>query len=711
VRLAEALPPALEGRDLELTGLVAELPHLGRESTRFVFHVEQGGAAVPRGLSLAWYAERGRGAQPAVPPPKLLPGERWRLTVRLKRPRGLANPHGFDFEPWALERNLRATGYVRTQPAPVRLSAEVPGWPQSLHRERARIRESMGARLADAPLGGVLVALAIGDQASIAPAQWETFWRTGVGHLVSISGLHITMLAALAFAVAFFVASRVPGMAAIVPARKAAAVFGLAAALGYTLLAGFAVPAQRTLVMLAVVTACVLADRPVSPSRVLALAVVAVLAIDPWAVLAGGFWLSFGAVAAIFLALGARAGGSGRVAAAAREQAAVTVALLPMLVLLFQEVSLVSPLANALAIPLVSLVVVPLTLTGAFLDWGLALEAGHALLAFGMVALEAMAAWPGAVLESHAPHPWAAAAAIVGAAWILAPRGVPMRSCGAAWMAPLFLVAPAQPAPGEAWVDVLDVGNGLAVVVRTAHHALVYDTGPAWSAESNGGSRVVVPFLRGEGVRALDALVISHADDDHYGGAFSLAASRGPAWLLSPLAATDPLHLMVARSTRCEAGQSWTWDHVTFTVLHPPRAAHAEPRRRENDRSCVVRVVTAGSSLLLSGDVEARSEAEMVRGVLALSSEVLLAPHHGSKTSSTAAFLDAVGPRHALFSVGHRNRHRHPHPAVVARYLERGVRIHRTDRDGALHLRLGERPDALDPVRRRAARPRYWSDR
>jgi competence protein ComEC len=354
---------------------------------------------------------------------------------------------------------------------------------------------------------------------------------------------------------------------------------------------------------------------------------------------------------------------------------------------------------------------VPLTLAGALLDLAPALVAAHALMTAVMAALEAMASWPEAVLETHAPASWTVATALLGAAWLLAPRGVPMRSCGAFWMAPLFVVTPATPLPGSAWIDVLDVGNGLAVVVRTARHALVYDAGPSWSGDSDGGSRVLLPFLRGEGISHLDMLVISHADDDHYGGAFSLAAARLPARLLSPLPPEDPLHLMAGRSMRCEAGMSWTWDQVRFTVLHPGPALYADPRRRENDRSCVLRVATAGASMLLTGDVEARSEAEMVARGAWLESDVLLAPHHGSKTSSTASFLDSVGARRVVFSVGHRNRHRHPHPAVLARYAARGAIDYRTDRDGALHLRLPPRSQELTAPRTQAAVARYWSDR
>jgi competence protein ComEC len=268
------------------------------------------------------------------------------------------------------------------------------------------------------------------------------------------------------------------------------------------------------------------------------------------------------------------------------------------------------------------------------------------------------------------------------------------------------------PAWGEAWIDVLDVGNGLAVVVRTAGHALIYDAGPAWNADADSGSRIVVPFLRGEGIRALDGVVISHADDDHAGGAISVAASRAPPWLLTSLREGDPTHVAFERSMRCVAGQRWSWDGVELAILHPHAAMYAEGgRRKENDRGCVLKVTTAGAAALLAGDVEARAEAEMLaRDAGALRAEVLVVPHHGSKTSSTLAFIAAVAPRHAILSVGYRNRFNHPNAAVVERYAGIGARMHRTDCEGALHVTLpGARSDAI-VVAGYAGNARYWSD-
>ena len=715
-RLADALPLAWEGEDVELTGVIAGLPQVMAGGTRFVFEVEKvrtPQAVVPALLALTWYAERAKGDGEALPAPRLAAGERRRITVRLKRPRGLANPHAFDFEPWALERGIRATGYVRAKAGAELVTARVDGWPYTLHRWRGEIRDAMLAHLGAARLAGVLVALAIGDQDSIAADDWEVFWRTGVGHLMSISGLHITMFAGLAFTLAYFAWVRVPALALRIPARKAAVIFGALAALAYSLMTGYQVPAQRTFAMLAVVAACVLADRHGSPSRVLALAVFAVVALDPWAVLSAGFWLSFGAVASIFYVMGLRTGRAGKLHGAVMEQLAVTVAMLPMLMALFQEVSLVSPLANAFAIPLVSLVVVPLTIAGAFLPLPWLLDGAHLLMMAVMAPLEWLAALPMAMLESHEPAAWTVAAAVVGCAWLLAPRGVPLRSAGLVWIAPMFMVLPPAPAPGEAWLDVLDVGNGLATVVRTASHALVYDTGPSWNADADSGNRIVVPFLRGEGISRLDGVVVSHADDDHSGGAASIAYSREPPWLLSPLAPENPLHGAFPRSTRCEAGARWSWDGVDFVVLHPGSDIYSQTRKRkENDRGCVVRVATRAHSVLLAADVEARAEAEMLaRDAAALRSDVLLIPHHGSKTSSTPAFIDAVAPAIGLLSVGYRNRFHHPNAGVVARYLERGVILHRTDREGALHITLPAQSASSIGIENQLRAVRYWSER
>jgi competence protein ComEC len=445
---------------------------------------------------------------------------------------------------------------------------------------------------------------------------------------------------------------------------------------------------------------------PASASAVLAAALLVVLLLDPWAVASAGFWLSFGAVAAILAVMVNRVSPPGWLACWMRTQAAVTLALLPLLLALFQQVSIVSPIANAFAIPVVSLVVVPLALAGMLLPFDAVLHLAHFVMGWCMSVLEWMSAAPDAVWQQHAPVQWAIAAAVAGAAWLMLPRGVPARWLGAVACLPLFLVLPAALSWGEVKVTVLDVGQGLSVVVRTANHALLYDTGPAFGPAADSGNRIVAPYLRATGVRRLDGLVVSHDDADHTGGALSVLQALPVAWLATSLDDMDPLPLVADDAFRCEAGQSWTWDGVRFEVLHPGRASYALPMK-DNDRSCVLKVSAGGRAVLLPGDIERRVEEALLAQGADLAAHVLVAPHQGSRTSSTAAFVRAVGPREVIFPVGYRNRFGHPHPEVVERYREAGAALHRTDRDGAVLITMAP-AGAISVERHRATHRRYW---
>ncbi|MDX2218563.1 MAG: DNA internalization-related competence protein ComEC/Rec2 [Burkholderiales bacterium] len=714
-RMADALPAEWEGRDIDITGTVAALPQPHDRGVRFLFRTESVGtkdATVPRHLSLSWYNEFDRKTETRTLAPELYPGDRWRLTVRLKRPHGSANPHGFDYEAWALERDIRATGYVRLKGVNERLVKRSDAWMDRLHETRANIRSRILSALGPAPYGGVLVALAVGDQDAIPQTQWKTFWRTGVGHLMSISGLHITMVASLLYALAFWGWTRFPRLVARLPAQRAAALIGLTGAAGYALLAGFSIPTQRTLYMLAVVALALCTGRMTSPSRVLCWALLAVVLIDPWAGLSPGFWLSFGAIALIFYVTAGRTGQLGVVKGAVLTQIAVTLGMLPMLLALFQEVSVISPVANAIAIPVISLIVVPLTLLACVLPIDLFLHLAHAITSACMLFLQWLADIPAALWESHEPAPWTVLLALLGTAWLLAPRGWPARWLGALWMLPMFLVLPPAPKPGEAWVTVLDVGHGLSAVVRTANHSLVYDTGPRWNDDADAGSRIVVPHLRGEGIRALDRLIVSHDDEDHSGGARSVLDARAVGLLSSSLPTESSVlsnRSPDLRVERCERGQSWSWDGVHFDVLHPAPADFEAEKVKDNDLSCVLRIFAGGKSMLLTGDIEKKSEVALLsRAGEQLKSDVLLVPHHGSKTSSHPAFLDAVSPRLAIFTVGYRNRFRHPHPDVVARHADRRIAMLRTDELGAITVKLGE--GAVNWQAERHLRRRYWHD-
>ncbi|MBZ0105454.1 MAG: DNA internalization-related competence protein ComEC/Rec2 [Sulfuricella denitrificans] len=712
MRLADALPERWEGQDIRISGVIAGLPASNARGLRFEFDVEKvitPGAHVPGHIQLSWFdGGFGRPAVHAVPP--LHPGERWELSVRLKRPHGNANPFGFDYEAWLLERNIRATGYVREAPENRRMTERVyrPAYLIEVVREAASRRLSLV--LVNRPYAGVLKALAIGEQNAIPPAQWQVFLRTGVNHLMSISGLHVTMISGFFFALAYWLWRRSAALTLWLPARKAAVLAGVMAALAYALLSGFGVPTQRTLYMLSVVAVALWLGRTSSPFSVVSLALLVVLLLDPWAVMSPGFWLSFGAVVAM---MGAGVGRIGRphwLAEWGRVQWAVTLALVPALLAMFQQISIVSPLANAVAIPLISLVVTPLTLLGTILPLDFMLFAAHLAMEGCMRFLTWLSALPVAVWQQHGPPVWTLLLAMLGVLWLLLPRGFPARWLGAIWFLPMFMVLPPRPVQGELWLTVLDVGQGLAVVARTRDHALLYDTGPQFGAEADSGSRIIVPFLRGTGIRRLDGMVISHDDLDHSGGAQSVLQAEPVEWLLSSLPPESPALNGVTINSRCFAGQTWEWDGVKFAMLHPPLDSYQYDGFKDNDRGCVLKISSAFGSVLLPADIERVSEQDLLeRSPQPLAADVLVVPHHGSLTSSTEAFIDAVHPATAIFTVGYRNRFGHPKADVVERYRKRGIKTWRTDKSGALELRFGD--DGLSLQGQRQLRKRYWQEK
>ncbi|SDG94328.1 DNA internalization-related competence protein ComEC/Rec2 [Propionivibrio dicarboxylicus] len=703
-RLADALPVEWEARDIVLTGVVVALPQRIERGERFEFAVEAvhtPGARVPPRILLAWYhapdahddPESGLG-------PAVRPGERWRLTVRLKRPHGNANPHGFDYEGWLLERGLRATGSIRPRGDLTRLDAFVWRHDTVVERLRDAVRARFLSVLPEAPYLGVLVALALGDQRAIPAAQWSLFNRTGVTHLVSISGLHVTMIAALFGALGGWLWRRSERAMLRCPAQRVAVMAAWLAALCYALLAGFEVPAQRTLYMLSVVALALLSGRNFGASRTLALALLAVLLLDPWAVLAIGFWLSFGAVAVLlFVASPAIGRSSGWRAGLKRwgiAQWAVTLFSAPMLLFFFQQFSLVSPLANALAIPWVSFVITPLALLFAVLPWPPLLALDHAVLVPLMDCLGWLAQWP--TWQRPAPPLWSLPIALIGVAWLLLPRGMPARWLGILLLLPALAFEAERPVAGKAWVDVLDVGQGLAVVIRTARHALLYDTGPRYGAETNAGTRVVLPFLRAVGIDRLDALLVSHRDADHAGGADAVREDMPVGRLLTSIA-----EWIGGSGEACVAGDDWWWDGVRFSLLHPV-ASEDRTRGSENHRSCVLRVEAEGRVVLLTGDIESADERALIaRAGDRLRSDVLVVPHHGGRGSSSPEFVAAVAAKEAVFSVGYRNSYGHPRADILARHA--GSRVWRTDRDGELRFVLSATPE----VRAwRQVQARYW---
>lgn len=701
--LASGLAPELEGRDLLVEGVIVSIPeHLAR-GTRFEFHIDsmthEGEAwPSPGRVRLSWY----QGGE------ELHAGEHWRLQVRLRRPHGFANPGGFDYEAWLLRKQLRATGYVRGEEHHRRLDEAGNGAPLQ------RLRQYLGQGIADSlergEFHGIVTALAIGDRQGILQEQWEIFRRTGTSHLIAISGLHIGLVAGMVFFALRWAWSRCGTLAARLPAPQAAAVAAILAALVYAALAGFSIPTRRALIMICIVMAAILWQRQRSLRETLMAALLGVLILDPLAVMDGGFWLSFCAVATILFGMSLRVGAGGWWWRWGRLHVLVTIGLAPVLILLFQQLPLVSPLANFIAVPWVSVAVVPLVLLGTLLltplpaAGGMLLWLADRLLALLWPVLASFAASDHLQWTQHTPPGWALAAAAVGVILLLAPRGVPGRACAVLWLMPAVLLKPGAVDEGAFRLTLLDVGQGLAAVVRTRDHVLVYDTGARFSPGFDAGSAVLLPYLRHQGVTAIDTLVISHDDNDHIGGAAALAGTVTVRRVISGMPASVPWW----PASDCHSGAAWRWDGVDFEILHPPR----DTALRGNDLSCVLRIGNGNAHVLLTGDIEARSEATLLTlAADRLGAEILVAPHHGSRTSSSPSFIAAVAPVHVLVPAGYRNRWNHPHPEIVERYRASGASVYETARHGAIVIDVPAGGAVPAPRSWRQYRARYWHHR
>ncbi|MGA8009327.1 MAG: DNA internalization-related competence protein ComEC/Rec2, partial [Thiomonas sp.] len=576
-----------------------------------------------------------------------------------------------------------------------------------------------------------VIALALGDQAAISSADWSTYRVTGVAHLMSISGLLITLLAWRTLRLVAWLwrqTARLPRpWTLVVPAPTLAAWAALLAATTYALIAGWGVPAQRTLLMLAVVLLLRQRGLRADWRDVMALALIAVLLWDPWAVLQAGFWLSFVAVGLLFIAgeprqaeSSARASASADAAiapgllqrgwqtlrSASHTQWVATIALLPLTLLFFQQIAVLSPLANALAIPVVTLAVAPLAVGGLLLPtpldgwaWQLAAWLQHGV----DLVLRQLAGWPLAQWHAAAPDAVTLALAALGALALALPWTWRLRAPGLLLLLPLTSNPGTQPAPGEMELWFADAGQGMAVVVRTARHTLLYDTGPRQAPGVDAGSRVLLPLLHSLGARRLDRVVISHDDRDHADGAMTIARAYPEADLLTSIPAASAARLGLRTPQACVAGQRWNWDGVDFRIISPlPDGA----QRSDNATSCVLHVAARGGSVLLTGDIDQPQERALQAADALPYADVLLVPHHGSKTSSSDALLDTVMPRAAVVQAGYRNRHHHPHPQVVERYTARGIQVWRTDLQGALRWRDGT-PDTIESWR--AVRAHYWN--
>lgn len=695
VQLYEQLPDHLEGRSLTVTGRVISLPDVESHRSRFLFAVEQWPATIDNGrlpehIRLSWYSNA----------PAVNAGERWQLRIRLKQPHGFLNPGGFDYEGWLFSQGIRATGYVRRSDLNQQLSIARPG----LLQWREALREQLRSLLGESRGSALITALALGDRSAMSAADWEVLRATGTSHLLAISGLHIGLVAGLAFLILRWLWSLVPQASRRLPAQIAATILSLPVAACYAALAGFSLPTQRALTMLLVIALALLMRRRLRGPDVLLLALLAVLVLDPLAILEAGFWLSFLAVAIILWGMGWRQPQAGIWWRYGRIQCLIAIGMMPVLLFWFQQFPLLSAVANFIAVPWVSVLVVPPILLGLVL-LAVVPEAGESLLILAHWLL--MLLWPGlewlsqldgVTLMRPQPDVLLLLAGLGGAGILLLPGAWPARWIGMIWLLPLLWPQVSSPPMGAYRVAVLDVGQGLATVVETAEHVLVYDTGARFSDSFDAGSAVVLPYLRSRGHDRLDMLIVSHGDNDHIGGARAILDALPVTGILSSVPDKLP-----AAAAHCRRGQAWQWDGVGFRILHPDNITAGN----DNNHSCVLRVTGRSGSVLMPGDIEAAAETALLNHAAEqVSADILIAPHHGSQSSSTRRFIEAVLPDYTVFSTGYRNRYAFPDSDIIQRYRNRGVRLFNTAADGAVFFDI-ER-NAIEVTRARRSLRRFW---
>ena len=689
--LDQQLPASLSGRVLQVEGEVLGLPLREADSLLFQFRVTGGEAATlplrGRKLRLGWYGKA----------PAMSPGERWRLTVALKRPRGVVNPGGFDAEKRALEQRIAGNGYVRKMESARRLSAGggIDAW-------RLRVSDRIATAL-PGPRARFVQALALGDTRALSDDDWDLLRLTGLTHLIAISGFHVGLVAGFGVLLVrgmYFIFS---GLGRRWPRPQAMALSGLLFAIGYTALAGFALPTLRTCLMIAVIAGARMGKRAVSGMQCFALALMAVLLFDPLAVLAPGFWLSFVGVAWLLWCL-PHDPEAGVVKPFLHAQAVAVLGLLPLTVWFFGQASLLGPFTNLLGIPWISLAVVPMALLG--LLFGLVSDALAAAcwqasawlmdLLWRLLEWLAQSSW--SLVWLPEPSLLALTLAMMAAFWLLLPRGVPGKPLALLLLLPLLWPENHRPGAGQVDIALIDVGQGLSVLVITENHALLYDAGPSNPRGLDFGEAAVLPALRGIGLASLDTLVISHGDNDHAGGSAAVRRAFPGLRVVAPEGwAGEDMSL-------CRRGAKWQWDGVHFQILHPPPLF---PYLR-NESSCVLRIEAGGTVALLPGDIGRHVEQRLVNEQAdLLRANLLVAPHHGSSTSSSAAFVAAVDPDVVWIASGADNRFRLPRADAVDRYRRQGADVAGSAESGWMRLRM----DGIGLhwlQRRRLDQARYW---
>lgn len=706
--LAFTLPTQWEGKPLRVTGVINSLPTHDPFGTVFEFYTntisyEDKSLQVNTVIRLRWQPNNQSHTSP-----QFKPGEHWQLLVKLKRIHALQSPGAFDFEAWALQKGLRATGVVVDSPFNSQLHAS-----KISHLEdqwRLRVREKMINALSNKTSENWLIALMVGERNGISANDWEVLRNTGTNHLMAIGGLHIGMVAGAAHLFLIGLWRRFPRGMLWIPAQHVGAVAALFAALFYSSLSGFMLPTQRACLMLALLIFTGLCHKTVNRWRIWSIALIAVLLINPLSVLTESFWLSFATIALIIYGMQQRLNPIGWWWSWCRVQWVIGLGLIPLSFILFQQCSLISFIANTIAIPWLTFLVLPFCILGTL--WLFIFPAiGEGLLWIADKSMSGLYLWlsmlnhvPHIVWTLYLPIGMSAILMVIGVILLLLPNGFPGKAVGFIWLLPALLQKPASIEPGNMVFTLLDVGQGLSAIIQTHSHTLIYDTGARFMNGTDMGAAIVLPYLRTQKITRIDAIIISHGDNDHIGGLQAIQQTLP----INAIYTSVPDKISYPNVLECERGKQWQWDGIHFTFLYPD----SESSLLGNDRSCVLRIDNGVHSILLTGDIEKAAEKNLfLHDPNALQTEIMVAPHHGSKSSGWEPFIHAVNPQSVFYAVGYRNRYHFPHPSVVKTYQSLGVKEWNSIECGTMRLDLDKNNNALLPMHcYRKQQHRYWFD-
>jgi competence protein ComEC len=691
------LPDDLEGKTLKITGIIDTIPVVNEHLTTFLFSIQKiqsGNQIIPaHGLvHLSWQDTK----------EKLKAGDKWEFSARLKKIHGNRNPGGFDYEAWSLQAGIRANGYIYHDDAKL---IHAYWYQNPLSRIRQHLYDKIIEVVPPSRTSPWIAALAVGIRNGVNSDDWQVLRNTGTNHLMAIAGLHIGFMSSFMYALVNALWRRIPLLTVKWPAQHAGAVAGVLTAIGYSALAGFSLPTQRACLMLVIFFIISLFRRQVTVWHGWSMVLFLVLFINPLSVLTESFWLSFSAVALIIYGLSDRLEVRKWWSKWGRIQWVLTLGLIPLNIWFFQECSLISIIANVIAIPFVGFIIVPCVLLGCFMLLLSSKLAGIILLfsdkllniLWGCLTYLSHLSW--AVWYHAIPSVFLLLIACIGVIILLLPAGFPGRGFGLIFLFPFLLYQSPIPQVGDAWFTLLDVGQGLSAVIQTQKHLLVFDTGAHLSSDYDMGESVVLPFLRSLNTKKIDMLIVSHRDNDHSGGAKAIINQ------IPVLSIKTSSPELFSQSSYCLQHEHWQWDGVDFAFLYPTAAQLG----LDNDSSCVLRISTHYHQILLPGDIEKSAEKYLVSSIKdELQSDILIAPHHGSKTSAVNEFIEAVHPKVVLFPVGYRNRYHFPNQAVLNQYKELNVGMYNSGSDGAIRFELSDK-DVLVPELFRSENKHYWN--